>query len=45
MKKILAIIISIMFCGGAYAGANATNNKKRSVTCNTIGNTTYCNEY
>lgn len=41
----MVLLVALVIFGGAYAGANAANNKKRSVTCNTIGNTTYCNEY
>ncbi len=41
----LVLFIAMAAFGGAYAGANSANNKKRSITCNTIGNTTYCNEY
>lgn len=41
----LVLFIGLAAFGGAYAGANAANNKKKSVTCTTIGNTTYCNEY
>ena len=41
----LVLFIAMAAFGGAYAGANAANNKKKSVTCTTIGDTTYCNEY
>jgi hypothetical protein len=40
-----ALLIALAAFGGAYAGANAANNKRRSMTCQTIGNSTYCNEY
>lgn len=39
------LLAALVIFGGAYAGANAANKKKRNVTCRTIGNTTYCNEY
>jgi hypothetical protein len=41
----LVLLIGLAAFGGAYAGANAANNKKKSMTCRTIGNTTYCDEY
>lgn len=40
------LLAAIVIFGGAYAGANAANKKnKRSVHCQTIGSSTYCNEY
>lgn len=39
------LLIAAAVFGGAYAGASAANNKKRSMTCHTVGTSTYCNEY
>ena len=39
------LAVSAIFAG-AYAGASAANKRdNKRVTCSTVGNTTYCNEY
>ena len=44
----LVLLIGLAAFGGAYAGsraANNNNNNNKNMTCRTVGDTTYCNQY